>query len=116
MENKQKGMRTRYQERNEGTDLNRQELKGNAAANFLAHNKNIGKWWNDPQIKKEDWKTTGRRLTDYILSNEQNTWTQLKKWVVKDPARAMSIIKRILMQMHQDTRDAHTENENLITR
>jgi hypothetical protein len=71
--NKLKGMRTRYQERKEGEELNRLELKSNAISNFIAHNMNAGKWWNDPQIKKEDWRTAGTKLTDYILSNVQNT-------------------------------------------
>jgi hypothetical protein len=91
------------------------ELKGNAASSFIAHNINIGKWWNDPQIRKEDWKTTGRKLTNYILSNQQNAWNQIEKMKSKDPARAMNAIKRVLMQMSQDTRDKHSENEHLIT-
>jgi hypothetical protein len=114
--NKPKGIWTRYQERKEGEEFNWLELKGNAASNFIAHNINVGKWWNDPQIKKEDWKTTGKKLTDYILSNEQSTKEQIEKRKIKDPARVMSTIKRVLMQINQETRDKHTENEHLITR
>jgi hypothetical protein len=98
--NSPKGIRTRYQEKREGEEFSRLELKSNATNNFIAHNINIGKWWNDPQIKKEDWKTTGKKLTDYILSNEQSTWQQLEKRKINEPVKAMSMIRRVIMQIN----------------
>jgi hypothetical protein len=67
---------------------------------------NRDKWWNDRQIKKEEWSNA--RLTNYILSNENSTWEQIKKRRDKDPAKTMKTIKRVLMQMHQRARDKHT--------
>jgi hypothetical protein len=110
--NKPKGMNTRYQERKSEEELSREELKGNAASIYLSHNMNKDKRWNDPQIKKEVWRTA--KLTNYILSNEDSTWQQINKWKDKDPARAMKTIKRVLMQMHQRTRDNYTDDENKV--
>jgi hypothetical protein len=69
--NKPKGMKTRYQEKKGDEEITRDELKGNAASIFLSHNMNKDKWWNDPQAKKEVWKT--KNLTRYILSNASST-------------------------------------------
>jgi hypothetical protein len=114
--NKPKGMKTRYQKRKGGEEVDREKLKGNAASIFLVHNMNKDKWWNDQQIKKEHWLTSGKKLIDYILSNEKNTWTQINRWKDKDPPKAMKIIKRTLMQIHQSARDKYTDKENLIVK
>jgi hypothetical protein len=34
--------------------MDKQELKTNAEIGFISHNANLGKWWYDPQIRKED--------------------------------------------------------------
>jgi hypothetical protein len=112
---KPKSMKTRYQERKEGVELNKSELRGNTAYNFLAHNVNAGKWWNDPQIRNEDWVTSGKRLTDYILTNEQRTMQQLEERRTKNPAKAMNTIRRVMMQINQTNRNDKTDIEYLIT-
>jgi hypothetical protein len=77
-------------------------IEKNAARNFIAHNINVGKWWHDPQIKGEDWITSGKRFTDYILSNEQRTRLQLEERKNACPAKAKNTIRRIMMQINQN--------------
>jgi hypothetical protein len=114
MGNKPKVMKTRYQERKEGKDLNQLEVKNNAAVNFIAHNANIGKWWNDPQIKKEDWRASGKLLTNYILSNGIRTKEQIEKWKKDCPVRAMNTIRRVMMQINQANGNRDSDQENQI--
>jgi hypothetical protein len=66
MGNKPRAMKTRYQDRKGKEEVTKEELRGNAASIFLSHNMNKDKWWNDPLVKKEDWKD--KNLTKSILS------------------------------------------------
>jgi hypothetical protein len=74
----------------------------------------MGKWWHDPQIKKEDWQMSGTRLTKYILDNREKAVGQIKKHresaIMK---RAMDVIRRVMMQINQCNRDTDTEEQIL---
>jgi hypothetical protein len=94
--------------------IDKQELRSNAAVKFISHNANLGKWWHDPQIRKEDWRTTGAKLTRYILNNQTAVINQIRKHRENDPAkRAIDTIRRVLMQMNQCNRKTEMEPQIL---
>jgi hypothetical protein len=108
--NKPRIARTRYQERRE--EIPKEELRSNVASTFISHNFNKDKWWNDPQIKKEEWKT--KNLTKYILSKSAETFHTIQEIREEQPSKAMKMIQRIMMQMHSRTRNTNTEEEEML--
>jgi hypothetical protein len=56
--NKPKSERRIYSRKEEGESKDKQELRSNEAVRFISHSANRGKWWDDPQIREEDWLTT----------------------------------------------------------
>jgi hypothetical protein len=112
MGNKPRTMKTRYQNRKERKEVTKEELRGNATSIFLSHNMNKGKWWNDPQVKKEDW--VDRNLTKSILSKSHEMFKTIQETREGNPAGAMKMIQRILMQMHARSRNTNTKEEGSI--
>jgi hypothetical protein len=112
--NKPKIERRIYSRREEKETMDKQELRSNAAVKFISHNANLGKWWHDPQIRKEDCMTSGTRLTRYILDNQEKAMNQIKKHreniVVK---RAMDTIRGVMMQINQCNRKTDMEEQIL---
>jgi hypothetical protein len=105
--NKPRIAKTRYQERRE--EIPKEELRSNATSTFISHNVNKDKWWNDPQIKKEDWRT--KNLTKYILSKSAETFHTIQEIREEQPSKAMKMIQRVMMQMHSRTRNTNTDEE-----
>jgi hypothetical protein len=112
--NKPKVERRIYIRREEKETMNKQELRSNAALKFISHNANLGTWRHDPQIRKEDWMTSGTRLTRYILDNQEKTMIQIRKHK-ENPAimRAMNAIRRVMMQINQCNRTTDMEEQIL---
>jgi hypothetical protein len=96
--------------------MNKQELKSDAAVRFISHNINMGKWWHDLQIMKEDWKTSERAFTRYILNSRERAMIQITKYKeANDMKRTMDIIRRVMMQIKQQNRNSETELEKQIS-
>jgi hypothetical protein len=100
--NKPKLERRIISRREEKENIDKQELKINAAVKFISHNENLGKWWHDTQIIKEGWHTSGVKLTRPILYNQESAMNQIRKhreyMAIK---RAMNTIRRVMMQINQ---------------
>jgi predicted RNA binding protein with dsRBD fold (UPF0201 family) len=97
-------------------EMNKQELKSDAAVRFISHNVSMNKWWHDPQIRNEDWKTSGRALTRYILSNKERAMTQITEFKeANNTKKIMDTIRRVMMQIKQQNRNTETELEKEIS-
>jgi hypothetical protein len=78
--NNPKVLRSTYCRKNENANISKQELRSNTTVRFISHNVNMGKWWHDPQIKKEDYRAASARLAKYILGNKERTITRIIKY------------------------------------
>jgi hypothetical protein len=105
--NKPRMVKSTYQRGRE--EITKEELKSNATGTFISHNFNKDKWWNDPQIKKEVWKT--KNLTKMILGKAVENLQRIQELRETKPANAMKLIQRIMMQMHSWNRKTNDEDE-----
>jgi hypothetical protein len=110
--NKPQLLRKIYDGKGSKEEISKQELRSNAVVKFISNNINMRKWCHDSHIRKEDWKTTGKRLTKYILDNRERAVIQITKFMEGDDMkRAMNVIRRVLMQINQCNRDTDMEKE-----